>query len=160
MTVMAVEELVMNLLFGEVEVVSEGIMVVVVVVVGGGRRVRRRSRVHEVGPRLEATHGSGGAVVGAGGFLRRVEGSQPPPFLRLRVSYLRRVTAPRPPPHAAVPHSSSAASAGGGAVFSQHPLGGDGGGALLVVVVGCGNGSHAVEAPQCFLHVCLKDRMK
>ena len=120
-------------------------------------RMRRRIRVHEVGARLGAPHGSGGAVVGAGSFLRRVERPQPPAFLRLRVPYLRRVTAPRPAPHAAVPHRSG----GGAAVFSGQPLVGAGGAFLVVVVVVVGDGvvrvgfldrSHAVETPESFFH--------
>lgn len=78
-------------------------------VLGGGGRSLRRSGVHEVGASLETAHGSGGAVVGAGGFLRGVEGSQPPSLLGLRVPNLGGVTSPRPAPHATVPHGSAAA---------------------------------------------------
>lgn len=114
----------------------------------GGRR--RRSRVDEVGAGLDAAHGSGGAVVGAGGFLRRVKRPEPPPLLRLRVTNLGGVAAPRPAPYSSVPHCAAAGASSGGA-FPQRPLVvvvvGDGGGVcgvvvvvLLVVVVGGGGG--------------------
>lgn len=112
-------------------------------------RVMRGSGVDEVGASLDATHGSGGAVVGAGGFLSRVEGAEPPALLRLRVPYLGCVTAPRPPPDAAVPHGAA-----GAAVFSGRLLGG----ALLGVVgegvggIGFWNVGEGVEAPEEFFH--------
>ena len=67
-------------------------------------------RVMEVGAGLEAAHGTGRDVVGAGGLLSRVEGAQPPPLLRLWVSDLRRVSAPGTAADASVPHASATAS--------------------------------------------------
>ena len=77
-------------------------------------------RVREVGSGLGTPHGTGGAVVSAGGFLSGVVGAEPPPLLRLRVTYLRRVPPPRPPPYPPVPRSR------GGSGGS--PIGGGGGG--------------------------------
>lgn len=86
---------------------------------------RRRSRVDEVGSGLDASHGPGGAVVGARRLLRRVEGAEPLPLLGQRVSDLGGVTAPRTPPDASIPHRIT----WGASVF-EGPL--VGGGARLV----------------------------
>lgn len=87
----------------------------------GGCRVRRGSSwVDEIGASFEATHGSGGAVVGAGGFLRRVEGAEPTPLLGLGIPYLRRIAAPRPAPDSSVPHCTAGATVfSGGALVSD-----------------------------------------
>lgn len=132
-----------------------------------GREISgRRRRVDEVGASFKAAHGTGGAVVSTGGLLRRVEGAKPAPLLRLRVSYLSRITAPRPTPDATVPHGAAGGTRGAASVVvvvSHRPLVG-GGGTLLGVVgdyvgvlrVGFGNRSHSVETPQSFLHMGRK----
>jgi hypothetical protein len=63
---------------------------------------RREVRVGEVGARAGAAEGARGAIVGHGGLLGRVEGSQPVLLLGGRVPDLRRVQAPRSAPHAQV----------------------------------------------------------
>lgn len=89
--------------------------------VGSRRRRRRSYRVYEVGTSLESAHGSGGAVVGAGGFLGRVKGAEPAALLRLRVSDLGGIATPRPAPHTTVSHCATG-------TFSYRPLVGGGGG--------------------------------
>lgn len=121
-----------------------GLEEVVVVRVGG-------VGVYEVGAGLGAAHGAGGVVVGAGGLLRRVEGAQPAPLLRLRVTDLGGVPAPGAAAHAAVPHGAA-----GAGVVAQPALGG----ALLGVVVGDGcvgdlSGGHSVETTECFFHYMI-----
>jgi hypothetical protein len=106
--------------------------------VGSSRR--RRSRVNEVGTSLEAAHSSGSAVVGAGGFLSRVEGAEPAALLRLRVSDLGGIATPRPAAHTAVSHCATGFSyrplvGGSGCGYGRR---GGGGGALLVEVVSDG----------------------
>lgn len=116
--------------------------------------IKRRVRkiwVEEVSASFETTHGSGGAVVGNGGFLRRVEGSEPPSFFGKWVPYLGGVTAPWPTPNSTVPY----ATAGAAVVFSQGSLCG-GGRELLVAVVVVGEGLggvKAVETPKGFFHI-------
>lgn len=95
------------------------------IVVGESVVVQRGGRVHEVGPRLDAAHGPGGAVVGARGLLGRVEGAEPSPLLRLGVADLGGVPAPRAAADAAV---ARLVGVGSGWVFDGAFVGGGGGG--------------------------------
>ena len=90
--------------------------------------LRRGDWVDKVRASLKATHGTGGAVVSAGGFLRSVEGSKPPPLLGLWVSYLGGVTAPWPASDSTVPHGAA-----GITVFSHVALVGSGATILLLL---------------------------
>lgn len=118
-------------LFGEVDVDGVSVSVSVreqIIRVGLWRRA---GWVHEICTSLEPTHGACGTVVGTCSLLRGVEGAQPSPLFRLWVSYLGRVTPPRPAPNSTVSHC--AAGVGVGAVVSERSLqaataGGGGGG--------------------------------
>lgn len=119
----------------------------------------RGGGVDEVGAGLDTPHGPGGAVVRAGSLLGRVEGAEPPPLLRLRVPYLRRVPSPRAAPHPAVPHSCG--GSGGGATADGGVLVGPLGGGLGLLGLGeglddrlggVGGKGGTVEPPECFFH--------
>ena len=91
-----------------------------------GAGVDGRGGVEEVGAGLDAAHGPGGAVVGAGGLLGGVEGAEPAPLLRLRVADLGGVPAPGAATDAAVPDTAGGGGGGGGLVGGAALWGGGG----------------------------------
>ena len=70
---------------------------------GSYGRASRHVGVDKVGAGTQASHGAGGAVVGEGGFFRRVEGAQPVSFFCGWVSDFGCVSSPWPSSNAEEP---------------------------------------------------------